>query len=298
MGMMPGRCHSAVPDTIDGSIRRPEHNMSHVPLDSVLEAEFRLLGIKRALRRSIKHMSETIVSDLAALYAPSAGFKDHELQLHANAVGPAGIDEAKLFRAVSDAFYVDMGAVETGERSTLCAAIYNGRFNDSTSAMLFASSLERLGKVTSLITVRNPEHILLGGEYCALEVLRSNAPQLTIPKDEVGEKYGWHREAEIGELAAVAYHNIGLALFMRNDLQGSIAAYQEGIGKFPGSASLWYNSGSLLCAVGSYQQSLHHFTMAVQIDPTSEAYTAAREKMLAYINILRSDRRPDPSSPH
>jgi len=81
----------------------------------------------------------------------------------------------------------------------------------------------------------------------------------------------WHRVIEIDPKNAIAYYNLGNALYKQGKLEEAIAAYHQTIQLNPTLAPAYYNLGIALYKQGKLEEAIAAYRQAIQLDPKDAA---------------------------
>jgi tetratricopeptide (TPR) repeat protein len=76
-----------------------------------------------------------------------------------------------------------------------------------------------------------------------------------------------------------AHFNLANCLQVKGDIEGAIAEYQAVLQKYPGSAAVHNNLGSLYVTMNKRDKAANEFSQALQIDPS---------QTISYFNLAKS----------
>lgn len=190
-------------------------------------------------------------------------------------------DERELFEKLIESFHKEFGrSYKSGE--LLITSIDDRKFNCYSSTIMLADVLLQLGKPVTFIRTRG--HILLSGDRWALGT-NEDGELVVFPKEDIGQRYSWHREGGMNTMLSATYIWCGNKLDDDGRYLEAIAYYDKVIEHDSEDADALYNKGRTLVNRGMRHAAIAAFSAAIACNPKDA--NAWRNKIAALRALKR-----------
>lgn len=174
------------------------------------------------------------------------------------------IDEAALFRCMSETLHDTLGASFTSDEQFFSQAIDTRTFNCKSAYVLSASALSLMGKDMRLFIV--PDHVILAGDTFAFET--THPPDLAaFPLQELDSRYPMRQAFDAGAMLSVIFNSCACMLEQRTMFPEALSECDKALDNNPRFAYALYNKGRVFNDQNEPKEALKCFRKALSVYP-------------------------------